>query len=115
VPRNFSRRHQYRVKPNVADPCIGICCEPRLGSGRDPPPLTFIDRFRGFIEIGARFYLGEHEQPAAARNNIDFAAWAAPPPCQNTEALCDQESGGTAFGGNTDPECGLPLGSWRGL
>ncbi len=111
MPRNFPRRHQYRIETDVEDSFIGICGQPGFGSGRNPPPLTFVDRFRGFIKAGARFYFRENQKRAAARNDVDFAARASPSPRENAESLRDQESGGAAFGGNADPKGRLPLGS----
>ncbi len=112
MPRNFSWRHQYCVKPDIANHLVGICSQPHFGSSCDAPSLSLINRLRSVIKAGARFHLGKHEQPATARNDVDFTARASPPPCQNAESLCDQEGGGSAFGGNADPKCGLSLGSW---
>jgi len=111
MPRDFARCHQDRVETDIPDHFIGIGCEPHFGRRRDPPPLTFIDRFRSLIKTGARFHFREHQKLTPARDDVDFAERAAPAPCQNPESLRDQENGSTALGGDSNAKRCLPFGA----
>jgi hypothetical protein len=81
----------------------------------NPPALPLIDRFSGFIKAGARFNLCEDKEPTPASDDIDFTQRTSPPSRQNAKALCDQESGRTALGRNSDAKGSLSLWPWGGL
>jgi len=98
MARNLARRHQDCIETDITNHVVRICREPYFGSGSNPPALPLADRFCGLIETGAGFHFGEDQKVAAAGDDIDFAKRASPPPSENAESLCDQESGGAAFG-----------------
>jgi len=98
MPRNFTRRYQDSVETDIADKIVRICCEPYFGSGRNPPALALVDRFRSLIKAGTCFHLRKHQKLTSACDDVDFAERASPAPRQNAESLRDQESCGPAFG-----------------
>jgi len=98
MARNLARRHQDRIETDITDHVVRICSQPYLGGGGDSPALPLADRLCGLIETGARLHFGEDQEVTPARDDIDFAQRASPASRENAEPLCDQESGGAAFG-----------------
>ena len=70
--------------------------------------------FRGVVCAFARLDLDEHQRPAAARDDIDFAERGFPAPGHDPVALGDQQHGGAAFRGKPKPKRRDALGA-RGL
>src|SRR5262249_8841633 len=83
--------------------------KPNFCGRGNPSALPFIDRFSRFIKACARLYLGEDEQSTPASDDINFTQRTSPALRQNAKALCDQESGRTAFGRNSHSKGRLPL------
>src|SRR5258708_38965472 len=91
VVRNFAGRHQNRIKPNIAECLVGVGSEPNLRCGCNAPALPLVDGFGRLIECGARFYFGEDQKLAPARDDVDFTEWTSPASRQNAESLPDQQ------------------------
>ena len=109
MARNFAWRHQNRIKADITNRFVRVCCEPNLCGGCDPPTLPLANRFRSLIEVGPRFHLGEDQELAPACDDIDFAERAPPASRQNAESLCDQEDRGAAFCRDANSKRCLPF------
>ena len=83
MARNFSWRHQNRIKADITNRFVRVRCEPNLCGGCNPPTLPLANRFRSLIEVGPRFHLGEDQELAPACDDIDFTERAPPASRQN--------------------------------
>jgi len=97
MPRDFPRRDQNRVEPDVALGVLGMRGEPDVGRGRDPVLLPRQKGFGGAIKRAARLHLDKNQRATAARHDVDFADRTFEAPRHDAIALGDQISGGAAF------------------
>src|SRR5919197_4975565 len=111
MARNTPRRHQHRIETDIADTRVGESRQPSLSGCDDAQALAISDRPSGVVQLFACLDLDEQQQASAARDNVDFADRALPPPRQDAEAFGDEERRRPAFGRNTGAKCDLTLGA----
>ena len=96
----FGAGRQARIEPDIANAAVGILSKPGLRCGNDALALARRDRPGSILLALPRFHLHEHEQAAAACDDIDFADWASPAALQNPKAFRDKQSCCASFGRN---------------
>src|ERR1700746_2556505 len=98
MTRNTAWRHQHGIEADIADAVIAVSREPRLGGGGDAQALAIGDGPCGVVQSFARLDLDEHQQAAAASDDVDFADWAPPAPRQDAKAFGDEKRRRPALG-----------------
>src|SRR5215471_21744253 len=98
MTRNTAGRHQHGIEANIADAVIGVLREPDLGGGGDAQPLAIRDRPCGVVQSVAGLDLDEHQQAAAAGDDVDFADRAPPATRQDAKAFGDEKRRRPALG-----------------
>ena len=104
MARNTSWRHQYGIEADVTNALIRVTCKPSLGRRNYASALAFRDGPSRVIEVGTRLDLDENEEPASARDDVDFPDWALPSPRQDAKALGDEKCRRPALGRNPGAE-----------
>src|SRR5215471_2944547 len=92
MTRNTAGRHQHGIETDIADAIIGVLREPRLGGGGDAQALAIGDRPCGVVQPVAGLDLDEHQQAAAAGDDVDFADRAPPAARQDAKAFGDEKT-----------------------
>src|SRR5262249_52480503 len=104
---------QHGIEADILNARVGISGEPGFGGRDDAAALALGHRPGGIVELVAGLDLDEHKEMASARHDVDLTDWTAEAPCQDAEALGNEERCRAALGRNADAEGNLTLGPRR--
>src|SRR5438105_4064929 len=109
MARYAPRRDQHGVKPDIADPIIGIARKPGFRRRNDAATLALGDGPRRVVQRRSRLDLDEDQKLSPPRNNIDLSDGALPATRQDAKSLGEQKCRRPALRGNAAAERDLAL------
>src|SRR4051812_38734686 len=95
MPGQSAARDGNKVKPHATQCKRWVVGQIEFCSARDPQLLLHSHSLKSGLVTLAKLYFHETKHsPGRARNQINLANFRAPPPAQNSIALCQEEKAG---------------------